>query len=252
MPFRLATLLACATFPLLWVGGLVTTTDAGMAVPDWPSTYGYNLFLYPWQTWLFGPWDLFIEHGHRLLGATVGLLTIALLAGLWLKDKRPWAVRLGFVALALVILQGLLGGMRVLLDERLLAMVHGCTGPLFFALAFCLMVVTSNTWRRNDATVNPLGSHFRVLATLTFILATLQLGVGAVMRHIPVNAEPGLFANLVRFHLLFAGVLTLHVILLVYLAVRGFREQPILSRLALVLAALVSAQLNAWARNLGC
>ena len=71
--------LACATFPLVWVGGLVTTTDAGMAVPDWPSTYGYNLFLYPWQTWLAGPWDLFVEHGHRLLASAVGMLTIGLL-----------------------------------------------------------------------------------------------------------------------------------------------------------------------------
>ena len=65
----LAVVLVCATFPLIWVGGLVTTYEAGMAVPDWPTTYGYNLFLYPWQTWICGPWDLFIEHGHRLLGA---------------------------------------------------------------------------------------------------------------------------------------------------------------------------------------
>ena len=70
-PHRLAVALACATFPLIWVGGLVTTYDAGMAVPDWPGTYGYNLLLYPWQTWIAGPWDLFIEHGHRLLGAAV-------------------------------------------------------------------------------------------------------------------------------------------------------------------------------------
>src|SRR5437588_9980427 len=69
-PHRLAIALALVTFPLIWVGGLVTTYDAGMAVPDWPGTYGYNLLRYPWQTWLAGPWDLFIEHGHRLLGAT--------------------------------------------------------------------------------------------------------------------------------------------------------------------------------------
>src|SRR5688572_26170195 len=89
-PHRWAIALACATFPLLWVGGLVTTTDAGMAVPDWPSTFGYNLFLYPWSTWLAGPWDLFVEHGHRLLGATVGLMTIVLLALIWRRDERNW------------------------------------------------------------------------------------------------------------------------------------------------------------------
>ena len=79
---RLALLLTVLTFPLIWVGGLVTTTDAGMAVPDWPNTYGYNMLLYPWESWLLGPWDLFIEHGHRLLGALVGMVTIALMLSL--------------------------------------------------------------------------------------------------------------------------------------------------------------------------
>jgi cytochrome c oxidase assembly protein subunit 15 len=77
-PHRWAVALACATFPLLWVGGLVTTTDSGMAVPDWPNTYGYNLFLYPWKSWITGPWALFLEHSHRLIGATVGMITISL------------------------------------------------------------------------------------------------------------------------------------------------------------------------------
>ena len=68
-PHRLAVLLVCATFPLIWVGGLVTTYDAGMAVPDWPGTYGYNLFaLSRGKRGCSGPWDLFIEHGHRLVG----------------------------------------------------------------------------------------------------------------------------------------------------------------------------------------
>mgnify|MGYP001066850405 CR=1 FL=1 len=70
-----------------------------MAVPDWPTTYGYNLFLYPWQTWLLGPWDLFIEHGHRLLAATVGMLTIALMVLLWRTDSRRWMKVLGAAAL---------------------------------------------------------------------------------------------------------------------------------------------------------
>ena len=83
-------LVAVTTFPLIWVGGLVTTYEAGMAVPDWPSTYGHNLFAYPWTTWLFGPWDLFIEHGHRLLAATVGMLTVALATTLWFRDDRRW------------------------------------------------------------------------------------------------------------------------------------------------------------------
>ncbi len=74
--YRWAVSVAIVTFPLIWIGGLVTTYDAGMAVPDWPGTYGYNLWLYPWTTWLFGPFDLFVEHGHRLLATVVGMLTI--------------------------------------------------------------------------------------------------------------------------------------------------------------------------------
>src|ERR1043165_8488370 len=145
-PHRWAVALSCATFPLIWVGGLVTTTDAGMAVPDWPNTYGYNLFLYPWQSWLAGPWDLFVEHGHRLLAASVGLLTIGLLVVLLKAEPRRWLRGLGFAALGLVIFQGVLGGMRVRLDERTLAMLHGMTGPLFFSLAVALAIFTSRTW----------------------------------------------------------------------------------------------------------
>src|SRR6185295_17166050 len=102
-PHRFAVLLVCATFPLIGVGGLVTTYKAGMAVPDWPNTYGYNLLLYPWQTWLLGPWDLFIEHGHRLLASSVGMLTICLLVMLWQFDNRRWMKVFGVVALCLVI-----------------------------------------------------------------------------------------------------------------------------------------------------
>src|SRR5438477_1424482 len=132
-PHRLAVALALVTFPLIWVGGLVTTYDAGMAVPDWPGTYGYNLLRYPWQTWLAGPWDLFIEHGHRLLGATAGFIAIALVAVVLITDRRRWLFAASCGALTLVVFQGLLGGARVLLDARLVALLHGCIGPLFFA-----------------------------------------------------------------------------------------------------------------------
>src|SRR5262245_2457852 len=131
-PHRLSVALALVTFPLIWVGGLVTTYDAGMAVPDWPGTYGYNLLLYPWQSWLAAHWDLFIEHGHRLLGATAGLIAIGVVVATFLTDHRRWLRTAACGALALVIFQGFLGGARVLLDQRLVALVHGCIGPLFF------------------------------------------------------------------------------------------------------------------------
>src|SRR5689334_24375495 len=128
---RLVVALALVTFPLIWVGGLVTTYDAGMAVPDWPGTYGYNLLLYPWTTWVAGPWDLFIEHGHRLLGATAGLLTIGFVIAVFALDRRLSMRFLAIGALALVLAQGVLGGGRVLFDARHIALIHGCVGPLF-------------------------------------------------------------------------------------------------------------------------
>ena len=95
---RLAVLAVCLVWPLIWVGGLVTTFDAGMAVPDWPATYGYNLFLYPYKTWLLGPFDLFIEHGHRLLGAVVGMVAIGIVIAAFWRDPRRWV---GWLAVGL-------------------------------------------------------------------------------------------------------------------------------------------------------
>jgi cytochrome c oxidase assembly protein subunit 15 len=258
-PHRWAVVLACATFPLLWVGGLVTTTDAGMAVPDWPTTFGYNLFLYPWQSWLAGPWDLFVEHGHRLLGAAVGMLTIGLVIALGRAEERRWLRGLGLAALALVVFQGVLGGLRVLLDERVLAMLHGCTGPLFFALAVAIAVCTSQQWRSansqaaspslgaGDRSAGALASartdHVRRLAVVTCVLVYLQLVLGAVLRHVPVVSEPATFALAVRFHLLMAAVLTLHVALLVWSVTRHAQCVRPLHRLVLLLGGLLAVQL---------
>jgi cytochrome c oxidase assembly protein subunit 15 len=236
--------LACATFPLLWVGGLVTTTDAGMAVPDWPNTYGYNLFLYPWQTWLAGPWDLFVEHGHRMLAASVGMITIGLLFVIIRNENRLWMCVLGFAALLLVILQGVLGGMRVLLDERTLAMAHGMTGPLFFSLAVAIAVFTSRTWMSDAAPVESRAAvPIRVLAVATAVMVYLQLVLGAVLRHVPVYAEPNAFMLAVRFHLFLAAVLTLHIGVLVWMVLRRATEVRPLRRLALAMAGLVLVQL---------
>src|SRR5438132_1456321 len=145
-PHRWAVALACATFSLLWVGGLVTTTKAGMAVKDWPTTNGYNMFLYPWLKWLAAPRDFFVEHGHRMLAASVGMMTIVLLVILWFREGRRWVRWLGVLALVLVIFQGMLGGMRVRMDERTFAMLHGMTGPLFFTLTVAMTVFTSRVW----------------------------------------------------------------------------------------------------------
>jgi cytochrome c oxidase assembly protein subunit 15 len=243
-PHRWAVVLACATFPLLWVGGLVTTTDAGMAVPDWPNTYGYNLFLYPWQTWLLGPWDLFIEHGHRLLASTVGMLTIGLLVLILRTENRRWVKGFGFAALALVIFQGVLGGMRVLLDERTLAMLHGCTGPAFFAVTVAMTAFTSRTWlsaMESSATVG--AGIIRRLTPVVAALAYLQIVLGAVVRHVPVEAQPETFMMAVHFHLFLAAVLTLHIVGVAWIIQTRARHARPLRNLSLALVGLVLLQI---------
>ncbi len=214
-PHRLAVLLVCATFPLIWVGGLVTTYDAGMAVPDWPNTYGYNLFLYPISTWLSGPWDLFIEHGHRLIASVVGLITIALVGVTWRMDRRRWVRAFVLGCLALVVAQGVLGGLRVLLDETVLARLHGCVGPVFFVAAVVAAAVTSQWW--TDAlrcTASPATTGFERLAWFTAGFAYLQLVLGAHLRHVSFDWPPTIFRGLVLAHLLVAAILTGHVVML--------------------------------------
>ena len=212
--------LVTATFPLIWVGGLVTTYDAGMAVPDWPSTYGYNLFLYPWETWVTGPFDLFIEHGHRLMGALVGLIAIALVSVVFLYERRPWMRVVSVLALLAVIGQGLLGGMRVVLDDRQLAMIHGCVGPAFFGLSVAILAFTSPRWWVTERGWVANAPAIQRLAVATALLAYFQLVLGAAIRHLPVNATPGYFRGVFLFHAGMAVILVAHSVLLVK-ATRG-------------------------------
>ena len=242
-PHRWAVVLCCATFPLIWVGGLVTTYDAGMAVPDWPSTYGYNLFLYPWTTWLFGPFDLLVEHGHRLLGALAGMLTIGLLVAAGLAERRKWVVYLCGFALVAVIGQGVLGGLRVLLDQRQLAMIHGCTGPAFFALACSIAVVTSRTWREAKALPSVERSTLAT-AILTVFLAYVQLVFGALLRHPSVDAGPHWFRLAVLFHVFTALILAAHILTFAWRTLGKHRGVSWIIHPTSLLALLISLQLT--------
>ncbi len=245
LPHLLALALVGVTFPLIWIGGLVTTYDAGMAVPDWPSTYGYNLFLYPWQTWLAGPWDLLIEHGHRLWASLAGLFTIALVVVAWRCDERRWVRWLSLAALAGIIGQGALGGMRVRMDDVLYARIHGCVGPAFFALAVALAVFTSRLWRSTDpAREIPKGDQLRRLAIGTVGLAYLQLVLGSALRHIPVGASPSDFRTAAMFHVLVALALLVQVPLLLARVLRSARGESALVRPAVGLCLLVLTQIG--------
>jgi heme a synthase len=242
-PHRWALLVAWTTFPLIWVGGLVTTYDAGMAVPDWPGTFGYNLFLYPWQTWLFGPWDLFLEHKHRLLASLVGFLTIGLVIVVYRQDQRPWMRHLAVWALVAVIAQGCLGGARVLLVERQLAMLHGCIGPAFFAYCVVLCAVTSRWWHERKTTTGDANGFLRVSVLTVVLLAYIQLVLGAVLRHVPEAASTMYFEVAVWSHLIGAGLLLAAASFVAISMIRGPVDDASFRWLGSVLLLLVSAQI---------
>jgi cytochrome c oxidase assembly protein subunit 15 len=219
-PNRLAKCLAAVSFPLIWVGGLVTTSDAGMAVPDWPNTYNYNMLAYPIRDWFLGPWDLFVEHGHRLLGMLSGLVAIALCAVTWACDSRAWSRGWAAFVLGLVVGQGILGGQRVVHDARALAMIHGCVGPAFFATVVAMIVFTSRWWHdRRGAIADERRWSARVeIAAAVFLLVVsyFQLVVGANMRHVPDDASPSVFAILLVAHLITAAAVLLAVMVCWY------------------------------------
>ncbi len=243
---------ACATFPLIAMGGLVTTYGAGMAVPDWPSTFGYNLFLYPLESWL-AVWDVFLEHSHRLLGATVGLLTIALALALWLGDPRRSMKWLGLAALAGVVAQGVLGGLRVLGNEVFLAKVHGCTGPAFFALAASLVTLTAPAWLQHTGTPSRT-SAFRRTAWLLAAGIYLQIVLGANLRHQDPEASTGWFRLWIWLHVIVAAVV-LAAASTLRLWAPSAGQQPRVIRRASLLVSLLALQvllgIAAWVLRYG-
>src|SRR6476659_7666659 len=128
---RFACLTAVITLVLVCIGGLVTSHGAGMAVPDWPTTFGYNMFFFPISKWVGG---IFYEHTHRLFASGVGFLTIILAVWLGLKEERRWLRWLGLAALVAVILQGVLGGLRVVWMKDEIGIFHAALAQLYFAL----------------------------------------------------------------------------------------------------------------------
>ena len=196
-----AVLTALATLALIGIGGLVTSHEAGMSVPDWPTTYGYNMFLFPINKWLGG---IFYEHSHRLLASLVGLMTTILAVWLWLKDRRPWMAWLGVAAFLLVVAQGVLGGLRVTMHMDSLGIYHATIAQLFFVLTCAIALFTSRWWmelerrppvRREDNLADKqAGSEtgpgfaeasapLRGLVLATTLLIFVQLIIAAAMRH---------------------------------------------------------------------
>jgi cytochrome c oxidase assembly protein subunit 15 len=182
---RYARFVCAATLLLITAGGMVTSTSSGLAVPDWPNTYGYFMFAFPLSKMVGG---IFYEHGHRMIASIVGLLTIGLTVWLWRVEPRRWIRRLGVAALSAVTLQGLLGGITVLYFlPTPVSVSHAGLAQVFFCLTICLALFTSEGWRDSGAAAahEPVArdSTLLVLATGLPLLVFLQIIVGATMRH---------------------------------------------------------------------
>jgi len=178
---RFAFIAAIAVMPLVAIGGVVTSTETGMAVPDWPNTYGSNMFLYPLSRMTGG---IYLEHTHRLFGALVGLTTMTLMVFTFLADPRRIARGAAVIAFVLVVVQGVLGGGRVVLDERVLGVIHGVTGQSFLAFMVALAALLSERWRRG-APAEPLpgAALQRGLGWALVITLLMQIAFGAFARH---------------------------------------------------------------------
>jgi cytochrome c oxidase assembly protein subunit 15 len=230
---RLAVFNAAATVLLLVAGGLVTSKGAGLAVPDWPTTFGYNPFLYPWSL-MVG--NIFYEHSHRLIAAAIGLTTVILGVALYLKEPRAWVRGLGAAAVALVVAQGVVGGLRVVLLEQTLAILHACLAQAFFALAVALALLTSDGWRADARKEEiPGAARLQRLALITTALIYCQIVFGAFLRH---------SGELLWLHLFFAAAVSLHVIFLIARVLMRHGNLPALARPVTYLTALLLFQLS--------
>src|SRR5215469_16891801 len=146
MLHRFSKVVVAATILLLLAGSLVTSTGSGLSVPDWPTTYGWNMFTFPFSKWVGG---IFYEHSHRLVASTVGFLTVILTVWTWMREKRSWVRWLSTAALGAVIMQGIFGGLTViLLLPAWISTVHACLAQTFFCLIIAMAVVTSPQWKR--------------------------------------------------------------------------------------------------------
>jgi cytochrome c oxidase assembly protein subunit 15 len=179
---RFAWFICVAALLLICSGGMVTSKNVGLAVPDWPTTFGYNMFLFPVSKWVGG---ILFEHTHRLIASAVGFLTIILAIWLWRSESRRWVRNLGLIALAGVILQGILGGLRVTMLKDEIGIFHACVAQAFLALLVVIALVTTNFWRSLDE-VDISSKKFapiRFLAIAITLAIYVQLALGATMRH---------------------------------------------------------------------
>jgi heme a synthase len=250
---RFAILAAVATFVLVFAGGLVTSTGSAMAVPSWPLDAGR---LIP-QQWGAG---VLFEWGHRAIAGTVSILTLTLALWVWMAERRAWVRYTALAALALVVVQAVLGGITVLLNLPLtLAVAHAMTGQAFFCLMVAIALFTSPAWRTMAPVARATGrASLTPLAAATTAIIYLQIVIGALMRHMHAGLVipdfPLAFGRLVPpmfsvpiavnfAHRCGAVVVTALVLWTVARTLREYRDEPMLRRPALGLLVLLAVQI---------
>ncbi len=180
--YRFSFFTAFSTFVLIFIGGLVTSTGSGLSVPDWPTTYGQNMFTFPIDKWIGG---IKYEHGHRLVASFVGFLTVILAVWLSLTEDRKWVKNLGYFALIAVIVQGTLGGLTVLfLLPTAVSIAHGMLAQTFFCVISSIVIFTSKWWREEGERFDfQNGKTIQIISVVAVSVVFLQLAFGALLRH---------------------------------------------------------------------
>ena len=209
MLHKFAKFLAACTVLLILAGSLVTSHDAGLSVPDWPTSYGWNMFTFPPSMWVA---NIFYEHGHRLIASSVGFLTIVLAVWLWIAEPRRWLRWFGVAALGAVIAQGVLGGLTVkYFLPPAVSTAHAGLAEIFFCMTVAIALFTSPGWNTRAPNASPNqpdsvvdDSSLRALATATTVAIFCQILVGATMRHtgagLAIPDFPLMFGHLVPDH----------------------------------------------------
>ena len=253
---RYAKFVCAATVLLITAGGLVTSTGSGLAVPDWPTSYGWNMFTFPMRHMVGG---IFYEHGHRLIASSVGFLTIGLALWLWMAEPRKWMRVLGFTALAAVCLQGILGGITVLYFLPWeVSTAHAGLAQIFFCLTVAISLFTSSGWKA--PALDPVDDRIlRLTATCTTAFIYTQILIGATMRHndagLAIPDFPLVFGGIVPpewtpqiaihyAHRLGALLVTLAIAATASHVLYHHRRRPELRRPALLLCGLVLVQVT--------
>jgi len=177
---RIAVFVACATLIVIIAGALVTSEDAGLSVPDWPTSYGHLIRLPPWVG------GIVYEHSHRMIAWFTGLCTIVIAFWTWFVDRRGWMKALAFGALGTIVAQGILGGMTVLhFLPPAISTAHATVAQTFFCIAVAIAVFTGRRWVEELPQPVADNGHPKllVLCLYSMFILYVQLILGAMFRH---------------------------------------------------------------------